>query len=183
MRFIWICLTIWLTLPGLAFSQAVEIHAKLDDALSKRPEYFVQEVASVILGHGTDGRIDAAGIDRFIALERARSRAYYMRRFHQADLDADGTISRAEMQVLQDVSSARQRGLLEVEFRKADANNDGRVTPDELADFAENGARRGFSTSEALAWRSLIALDRDGDGAVSLDDVMAAVAARKGEPA
>ncbi len=177
-----LCLS-WIAAPAFAQDGVGDLHPELHKVLTERPERFLEDAAAVIMGHGHGGRIDAQGIEDLIALERARSRAYVLRRFLQADLDGDGSIARAEMQVLQDISSARQRGRLEVEFRQADVNEDGRVDALELTATSVNRALKAFPKGEAQMWRSLLNLDRDGDGAVGLDDVMTAIVILKGEAA
>lgn len=158
---------------------------KLPEALSRRlderPERFLEEVAELIIGHGQNGAMDSSGVERFIGLERARVRAYHLRRMLQADIDGDGDIALAELRALQHVSSARQRGLLELEHRRADVDRDGAVNARELHAAADARAHDALSEVDAAGYRALLGFDLDLDGAVTLDEVIRAVAAFRGE--
>jgi Ca2+-binding EF-hand superfamily protein len=158
-----------------------ELPKALGQQLAERPEQFLEEVAELIIGHGHGGEIDAGGIERFIGLERARVRAYHLRRMLQADIDGDGDIAMDELRALQHVSSARQRGLLELDHRRADGDRDGRVSALELQAMAEGRAREALSEDEAAGYRAILGFDLDGSGAVTLDEVIRAVAAFRGE--
>jgi len=146
---------------------------KLRDA----PERFVETAAGLILGFGGAGGIDMAGIDRFIAVERARHRAGAMRRLLLADLDNDGATTRAEMAVLVAAAGAAERGRLDLAFRRADEDGNGTVPMAELRIHAQAVALKELSATEAETLRGFLAFDVNGDARVSLDEVMRVVAA------
>ncbi|NUB43340.1 hypothetical protein GEU84_003000 [Fertoebacter nigrum] len=164
-------------LAGSAMAQdrAAQGSSTLSERLAKRlrdnPERFVETVTGLILGHGTGGGIDAAGIDRFIAVERAAARASALRRLLAADLDDDGTVTAEESAVIVALAAARQRGRLHLGFQRADADGNGRITPSELRRTAQAAAEAALPEAEAAQWRSLLALDADSNGSLTLSEV------------
>jgi Ca2+-binding EF-hand superfamily protein len=170
-------------LAGAAMAQdgAAQGSPALSERLAKRlrdnPERFVETATGLILGHGTGGGIDAAGVNRFIAVERAAARATALRRYLAADLDDDGTVTADEAAVLVALAAARQRGRLHQAFQRADADGNGRVTPAELRSAGGVAAEAALPEVEAVQWRSLLALDDDGDGRLTLAEVKAAAQA------
>ncbi len=133
------------------------------------PDGFLEEAAGLILGYGRDGRIDAAGIERFLAVERAKRRVAAMRRLMLADLDGDGAITAEELSVLLAADGAGPRGRLAVAHLRADADGDGTVGAVELAADARAAAQALPPGLTDL--RTLLALDRDGDGALDLREL------------
>ena len=132
---------------------------------------------AVIYGFGTNGGIDLAGIDGFIAAERARFRAREMARYLAADMDNDGNISRAEMALLADAAPAGRRGRLQRGFDQADGDANGVMTVAELRGYAQTLAMAQVSDADADDLRGLMLFDDDGDGIVAMEEVAAGVSA------
>lgn len=145
--------------------------------LRNAPVRYVERMAELIIGYGRAGVIDPEGIDAFIAVERARVRAYHLRRLLLGDLNGDGAVSRPELAVLQRTVSARQRGLQELAFRRADENEDAVVSAVELRAHAQRRALEALTRDDAAELRALMSMDIDASGGVTLDEVMAVVAA------
>ena len=159
---------------------AVGMQAMPEKALKKlraAPEVFLQDAAEVIYGFGAKGGIDLAGIDGFIAAERARFRAREMARYLAADLDNDGDISRAEMALLADAAAAGKRGRLQRGYDQADANANGVLTVAELRGFAQGVALVQMTDADAEALRGLMLFDADDNGTVAMEEVAAGVSA------
>ena len=154
--------------------------ADLPEAVAKRiaaqPERFVTFASDVIHGFGQAGRLDAAGLESFLALERASARASALRQIHAGDMDGDGTVTRAELGVLAAASSARARGRLWRQFDAADAQPDGRVTGAEITRWANAEAARRLSRAVEGDARAILTFDRDKDGMVTEAELRKGVA-------
>lgn len=149
--------------PQVALAPDLAERARAD------PDGFLDEAAALILGYGRDGRIDAAGIERFLSVERARQRVAARRRLMLADLDDDGAVTTQELAVLLAADGAGPRGRLAMAHLRADADGDGTVSAGELTAHARAAAQ---SLAPGLTdMRSLLAFDRDGDGAVGLPEL------------
>lgn len=148
---------------------------ELQTAMQKDPERFAGRVTDLIAGFGGPEGLTLAGIDEHIALERAGARASTLRRFLAMDLDADGTVDRAELQVSQRAGNADARGRMERQFLAADADGDGRADAAELADQGRLAGLRAISDDEAGFLRGLMVLDADGNGALTGAEVAKAV--------
>ncbi len=166
---------IFMVLAGSAGAQG------LSDAVLKQvqadPAPFLTLAADLIHGFGGEKGIDRAGVDRFVALERAAARASALRRLAVADLDFDGAVTAAELAVLAAATSAKARGRLWALLEKADGNGDRVVSAAEAAGFGRAEAMRAFSPGDEAVARAVLTFDSDADGWVSLDEVRAAVAA------
>lgn len=171
---------------GMSFAQGVDraravwtLPASLEKRLSRNPQRFLQDMADLIAGYGEDGALGEDAIAAFVGLERARVRAFHVRQLMQADIDGDGDISRSELDGLQRVKSAWLRGRLEIQFRRADTDRDGRVSAQELRADASARALQSLPAAKEEELRAVLRFDLDGDGAVTLDEVMEAVAILK----
>lgn len=138
---------------------------------------FLELAANLIHGFGTADGIDRAGVDRFVALERAATRASALRRLQLADLDFDGSITAAELQVLADAAAAKSRGRLWALMERADLDGDRVVSVAELDAFGRAEAMAGFSAMDEAIARAVLTFDGDANGRVTLEEVKAAVAA------
>lgn len=151
----------------------------LTDAALQRilaaPEVFLEEMGGLILGYGSDQGIDAAGIDRFLSVQRAKVRAREMRRFWLADLDDDGQVTVAELSVLIEGEGAGARGRLWRAHERADGNGDGTVTLQEARAVAAVAVQSGISGGRVDAVRALMGFDADNNGFVSLRELTEAV--------
>ena len=147
----------------------------LERALRKDPAGFQAMAEDVIAGFGGPNGLTAAGIEEHVALERAFARAGAMRRLLAMDLDNDGAINRDELAVVQRAASASARGRLERQFKAADANGDTRVAMQEIRAEGQAAALRALTEGEADSLRSLVLLDADGDGALTPDELRAAM--------
>ncbi|MCU0904439.1 MAG: hypothetical protein MUE83_11260 [Tabrizicola sp.] len=174
-------LRIGITLALLGWSQAALAQdageaSPLEEAMGNNPDRFAARVSDLIAGFGGPEGLTAAGIEEHIALERAGARATALRRMLAMDLDADGSLDRAELAVSQRAASAAARGRMERQFRAADADGDGRIDAGELAAEGQAAGQRALGEDEAQMLRSLLTLDRDGNAALTQDEVAAAVA-------
>lgn len=146
----------------------------LEKAMGRDPDRFAARVTDLIAGFGGPDGLTATGIEDHIALERAGARASALRRMLAIDLDADGTLDREELAVSQRAASAAGRGRLERQFRAADLDGDGRVDAGEIAADAHAAGLRALGEEEAAMLRALLTLDRDGNAALSVEEVEAA---------
>lgn len=166
---------VFICLAGAAGAQG------LSEAVLKQvqadPEPFLELAANLIHGFGGPDGIDAAGVGRFVALERAEARAWALRRLAVADLDFDGQVTAEEYAVLAAAASAKARGRLWALFEKADANGNRVATAEEAAVFAKAEAMRAFGPTDEAVARAVLTFDSNADGWVTMDEVKAAVAA------
>jgi hypothetical protein len=139
--------------------------------LQRAPDAFVEDAASLILGYGQNGGIDRDGIAQFVAVERARARAGALRRMWEADLDADGAVTRVELGVLVAAAEARYRGRMMLTHEAADADADGTVTTVEMLAKANVMALDQFSAADEERMMGMLYLDLNADGRLTLDEV------------
>ncbi len=156
--------------------QAIAEETALQKAMERNPERFANRVVDLIAGFGGADGLRPDGIEAHVALERAGARASAQRRFLAMDLDGDGTVVRDELAVSQRAASAQGRGRLEREFLAADADGDGRVDAAEQAEMGRIAGLRALGAEEAELLRGLMALDGDGNGALTAAEVERAVA-------
>lgn len=147
----------------------------LAEVMADDPARFLEGMTDLIAGFGEGGALAAAGIEDHIALERAAARASALRRFQAMDLDADGQVTRNELGVSQRAAAASSRGRLERQFAAADADSDGRIDGSELAAVGLAAALRAMNEEEAAILRSVLQLDSNGDGALTVDEVETAL--------
>lgn len=140
--------------------------------LAKARAQFVEQAAAIILGYGTAAGVDAAGIETFIASERATVRAREMARLLAGDLDNDGALSGGELAVLVANAAVGKRGQLQVAHGSADGDLNGIVSADELRAFGQSKALDQMDEDEAADWRRFMLFDLDHDGRVVLAEVM-----------
>ncbi|MCB1359509.1 MAG: hypothetical protein KDK53_24350 [Maritimibacter sp.] len=155
---------------------------KLEE-LRRSPRAFIEMAADMIYGFGTAGALGPEGIDRYIAMGRAQIRAREIRRFLLADLDDDGVVTEAEINVLIAAEAATSRGRLYLAFRSADTAGgapDGRVDLDEMRAHASRVALEEIDAVKVDRIRSILLFDLDGDGRVTLPEVTDAVEALTG---
>lgn len=139
------------------------------------PDRFVQEAGRLIYGYGTDGGIDAPGLARYVALQRASTRARSLRSFLDADLDNDGAVSGDEIAARADTLAANARGRLRFAHGAADLNRDGSVSWDEMRDLAQIDAMDNMSDQDAAVVLGFMGFDTDMDGTVTIPEVQAMV--------
>lgn len=149
--------------------------AALPQALAKRlqraPDAFVEDAASLILGYGRDGGIDRDGIAQFVAVERARARAGALRWMWEADLNADGAVTGAELGVLVAAAEARYRGRMMLTHEAADGDADGTVSSQEMIAKANVMALDQYSAADEERVLGMLYLDLNADGRLTLDEV------------
>lgn len=155
-------------LPLMAATQA-GLAPDLVERMRADPDRFLEDAAGLILGYGRDGRIDAAGIERFLTVERTRLRVAAKRRLMLADLDDDGAVTTEELSVLLTAAGAGPRGRLAVAHMRADADGDGTVSAPELAAHARVAAQ--VLPPGLTEPRTILALDGDGDDALDLQEL------------
>lgn len=137
---------------------------------------FSDDMARLIESYGGEQGLTTGGIDWMIASVRARARERAGRSFLAADLDGDGTLTRTEADLDIRQASESARGRLELAFRGADRDRSDAVTSQELAQWRESRANATLPEDEAALWRSVLALDLDGDGHLTLDEFESALA-------
>ncbi len=152
--------------------------AALAEALAQNPDRFEATMQDLVAGFGGPDGLTRAGIEDHVALKRASARATAMRRLLAMDLDGDGSVIRAELQVVQRAASAVSRGRLQRLFAAADAGGDGQVDAAEIAADGRAAALRALGIDEQALLLSVLALDADGDGALTLDELRAAMVPR-----
>lgn len=162
------------TAPGVA-ELIQSMPAKRLKALRATPDGFLEDAAEVIYASGTDGQIDAAGLEAFIAVRRAEVRARAIGFFLAADMDNDGAISGDEATLYAGTLPSRRRGDLRWGFDLADKDADKSLTMAELRVHAEDVAVKVMDETAAAGVRSLILFDLDRNGAVAMDEVVTAV--------
>lgn len=162
----------WLLASGAAFAE----EDALAKAMSRNPERFEARMIDLIAGFGSPEGLTTEGIETHIALERAGARASALRRFLAMDLDADGSVTRAELAVSQHAASAQGRGRMERQFAAADANGNGSVDAGEMAASGTAAGLAALDAGEADLLRAVMQLDADGNGLLQADEVSAAVA-------
>jgi hypothetical protein len=157
---------------GAAFAE----EDALAKAMSRNPERFEARMIDLIAGFGGPEGLTAEGIETHIALERAGARASALRRFLAMDLDADGSVARAELAVSQHAASAQGRGRMERQFAAADADGNDIVDAGEMAASGTAAGLAALDAGEADFLRAVMQLDADGNGLLQADEVSAAVA-------
>lgn len=148
----------------------------LGKAMSRNPDRFEAQAIDLIAGFGGADGLRADGIETHIALERAGARASAMRRFLAMDLDADGSVTRSELAVVQAAASAQGRGRMERQFTAADAGGDGELDAAEIAAAGTAAGLSALDEGQASVLRALLRLDGDGNGALTVAEITAAVA-------
>jgi EF hand len=149
--------------------------AALAQVMQDDPERFLTVAQDVIAGFGGPTGLTPSGIEEHVALERAAARAGAMRKLLAMDLDNDGSVDGAELGVALRAAKASARGRLERQFTAADLNADLRIDAAELRREGQAAALRSLTEAEAAALRALMTLDQDGDGALRLEEVQAAL--------
>lgn len=150
-----------------------DLPERLLKQLNKAKSRFLEDAAALILGYGTPEGIDPAGIEIYIASNRAEIRARAMGRLLAGDLDNDGAISSAELATLVANASAAERGRLQLSFTAADADLGGLVTAEELRLSGQVKALELFDETEAADWRQFMLFDLDRNGRVAMTEVLA----------
>lgn len=149
---------------------------KLAEAMARDPARFEAQAIDLIAGFGGPDGLRPEAIETHIALERAGARASAIRRFLAMDLDADGAVTRDELGVSQRAASAAGRGRMERQFVAADADGNSVVDTGEMAAAGAAAGLAALGEAEAGVLRAMMRLDADGDGALSVKEVSAAVA-------
>jgi len=171
MRWLMVILMMW---PAAAWADWPKV---LVAQVQRNPGKYLDDMAVMIAGYGTDGAIDAVALHNVVALTRAQARASALQRLLGADLDGDGAIAGAEMRVRAATLAATARGRLVTYFAKADTAGDDRVIAAELQAYANGAAQHAFSEDKAAAVYAVMGFDSNGDGRVTLAEVTAGIVA------
>lgn len=153
--------------------------ARADDPADWRardPDGWLAEVRAMVLGYGGAEGLSAAGIARFVAVERAGARARTLGWLVEADLDFDGQVTPAEIADFSQTLSARGRAAFGAMIARADGDRDGVITPAEGQALATRSANRRITPAKEAALRALMGLDSNNDGFVTLSEVEVAPA-------
>jgi hypothetical protein len=147
----------------------------LQAAVARDPQGWLRQMTDLVRGYGDAAGVDAAGIARFVAVERAAARARVLGWLAEADFDFDGRVSPQEAAAYATTLSVRGRTAFGALLAGADADGDGLLTADEGAGAALRAADRRMGPGRQAGLAALIALDRDGDGRVGLAELQAAL--------
>lgn len=190
MRIVALLIALTLAAPALAQDAVPAVSAALDPTgarlqellparslrrMQDTPDRVLRDAASLVYGHGTNGGIDAAGIDRAVAIARADARGRVLGVILRADLDADGALAGDEAAAIDATAALRDRGRMRLVLRTADADGDGAASAAELSAHATREAAQVFSDRDAENLTTLLQLDFDSDGRVTLDEVASAL--------
>lgn len=157
-----------------AFAQ--EAGDPLSQAMQRNPARFETRMIDLIAGFGGPNGLTLTGIEEHVALERAGARASALRRLLAMDLDGDGGVTRAELGVAQRAASAKARGRMERQFVEADGNSDDRIDGAEITAAGQAAALSALDDEAAALLRATLRLDADGNGALSAQELRAALA-------
>ncbi|WP_158623139.1 hypothetical protein [Pseudorhodobacter sp. E13] len=166
-------LVIALVWPLAGFAQSADVSEGLRARILAKPDRFESVIAGLILGYGNAEGLSAQGVENYLAVERSKVRVREMRRLMLADLDDDGTVTQAELFVVMSAQGASARGSLWQAHSAADKDADGAVTWAELHSQSRAVAAR--SAADEATLRSVMELDFDSDGFVSMQELREAV--------
>lgn len=144
-------------------------------AVARDPQGWLRQMTDLVRGYGDGAGVDAAGIARFVAVDRAAARARVLGWLAEADFDFDGQVSPQEGAAYATTLSVRGRTAFGALVAGADADGDGLLTAEEGAAAARRAADRRMGPGRQAGLAALIALDRDGDGRVGLAELQAAL--------
>jgi EF hand len=147
----------------------------LEQAIARDAARFTAMAEDVIAGFGGPEGLTPSGIEEHVALTRASARAGAMRRLLAMDLDNDGSVGREELGVSLRAASASARGRLERQFTAADANGDGLIGAEEMRAQGQAAALRALTEDEVAVLRALMTFDADGNGALLVEELRAAM--------
>jgi hypothetical protein len=174
-------IAVWLgglILAGPAAAQARSVTAALAalppdlaERIAARPDRWRDLALGMVHGHGRDGALMQADIDRAAALDRAFFRARALQPMVEADLDNDGAVTLAEASARGAVLGLTGRTRLMLTQATADGDSDGTATAAELRAYAETAASEATMGAEAAMAAALMGLDLDGDGRLTLAEV------------
>lgn len=143
----------------------------LADRIAARPDRWRDMALGMVHGHGRDGALVQADLDRAAALDRAYFRARALQPLMEADLDNDGAVTLAEAAARGAVLGLTGRTRLMLTQAAADTDGDGTASASELRAHAEAAALQAGQGAEAAMAAALMALDLDGDGRLTLAEV------------
>lgn len=168
-----------LVLAGPAAAQARSVADALAalppavaERLAARPDRWRDMALGMVHGHGREGALQQADLDRAAALDRAFFRARALQPLMEADLDNDGAVALAEAAARAGVLGLTGRTRLMLTQAAADGDSDGTATAAELRAFAEAAALDATAGADAAMAAALMGLDLDGDGRLTLAEVM-----------
>lgn len=164
-----------LALP-FAAQAAPSLPATLLKSIKADPSSYLDSVAALIASYGAADGITEEQVATSMALVRAKARTAAEVPLMRADLDGDGTVSRAEIVVVQSAASAATRGKLEKIFIAADTNGDAVVSLEERTELGALAAMAAYSPAQMAEMKVLMGFDGDADGKVTVNEVRQALA-------
>lgn len=141
------------------------------ERIAARPDRWRDMALGMVHGHGSNGALVQADLDRAVALDRAFFRARALQPLMEADLDNDGAVTVTEAAARAGVLGLTGRMRLMLSHASADGDADGTATADELRAYAEAAALQAGQGAEAALAAALMGLDLDGDGRLTLAEV------------
>lgn len=162
---------------GTAQAALASLPTPVADRIAADPARFGTRALDMIHGHGRDGALTAADVDRALALERAFVRARALRPMHEADLDNDGAVSADEIAARAAILGADGRARLMRAHTTADSDGDTSVSATELRTAADAAARSAVSRRDEAEARAILAFDLNADGRVIPAEITTSMAA------
>ena len=144
--------------------------------IAQRPDAFLKSIANTIFSISPLGIVTTEALDVHQHRSIAARRANEIEKLLRDDLDGDGTISAAEIELQMPYLNASQKAQLTLSVLENDENDDGALSPSEIfatAEKAIEGNRRGGNRQAD----QIMAFDVNADGAVDLSEVSRVVAA------
>lgn len=163
-----------LLLPCPALAEGVDLTglpAKVARKIQRDLDAYLGSATEIIAGYGTDGRLDAGGIDLMVRTRQSRARALALLPLIAADLDHDGALSPSEIAALAAIGSATLRGRFARAVAEAESDGLPGLSPSEIADHGQAEAEAEVGADERAWLDSFLRFDLDGDGGVTRDEV------------
>ncbi|MFC2970415.1 hypothetical protein [Acidimangrovimonas pyrenivorans] len=159
--------------------------ARETSSIARDPAASLRRFYTTALGLSPDGTISQQVIESRDRISRARLRGGRIGAVLGYDLNDDGAISSEEIAAVLDTLTGRRRADLLILRDSGDGNGDGRIDMAEIRAYAARQQRTSLLTAlSARRYQTLLKMDVDGDGKVTLEEirmVVAAIAAQRGK--
>lgn len=153
--------------------------------IARDPAASLRRFYSTALGLSPDGVVSPQAIETRDRISRARLRGSRIGAVLGYDLNGDGAVSSEEIATVLETLTGRRRADLLILRDSGDGNGDGRIDMAEIRAYATRQQRTSLLAAlSARRYQTLLKMDVDGDGKVTLDEirtVVAAIAAQHGK--